>query len=231
MPAKFTSVFPQAKAAAIAAPAVAIGALELLALAAAGAAAVGIISVSQNEEYQRQVDQLVADLREKTGNALKAVLNTSLKTINRMSSTLGMSTCGPVVAAVAAITPIVSSKAGRNTAPGECRPELRDSPFNCCEDFMKTIRKKATVEQVGRNSFKVNYYTKSGNPIRCCFEWDSLHGRFEVYQSSNHTKSGVTHTGERACARESDIEDDICRANFPEKADFSGAHDPRQGCR
>jgi hypothetical protein len=117
----------------------------------------------------------------------------------------------------------------RATAEGECQPELRGDPYKCCPDFMKKFSSKRFTK-VGNNAFRIFFYGRHAATHSCCYEWDSLHGRFEVYQQGNHQP--IRHRGEKACARPEDLdEEDLCTATFTEKADLlSNRHAPRNGC-
>ena len=224
------------------APEVAVGLLESMILASAAAAAVGVISQSQNQEFhnelQTDIDQIQQAVR-KGLNETKIMIVNAIAALGKINSHLQTAESCQVIQKVQEATQTTQkpfSKSNktdqaRSATTGECKPELRGDPFKCCPEFMKKFsNEKKAMSPVGRFAYRLEYYLKYGPVQKCCFEWDSLHGRFEIYQSSNH--DGVRHVGEKACAREEDLDENICDSTFPDKADFlSRRHSPREGCQ
>lgn len=224
----------RANPALVLAPEVAIGGLELALLAVAVAAEEGILSQRQKQDYDDKINfdiHQLEDLMAKGFEVSKQIMAEALTTlISVQALTNSQGLCHLISRSVKANSG--SSKKtlqARATSEGECQPELRGDPRKCCPDFMKKISKVANMEQVGENAFRLSYWLPHAINARCCFEWDSLHGRFEVYTKSNH--SDFKHRGEKSCAKNEDLENDPCTANFPEKADLmSRRHAPRNGC-
>lgn len=226
----------QANPAILLAPEAAILMLEAVILACAAAAAIGIISNATNQSYQRELEEKVASIKAamKRGiEATKEAVVKSVATLIRVRAALGMPSLGcDILMRTGSRTTGSSNKTNeaRRASEGECDPELRGSPFDCCPKFMKKFGAQNSMTPVGRNAFKVKYWGRHANSSECCFEWDSLHGRFEVYRTSNH--EGVKHAGEKTCASDENLDDDLCTATHPEKADFlSRRHQPRNGCQ
>jgi len=123
---------------------------------------------------------------------------------------------------------VAKTQRAREQSEGECDPSLRGSPYECCPDFMNKFG-RSHMTPIGNGAFRMFYYGYHASTHSCCFEWDSLHGRFEVYEQSNH--GGSKHRGEKSCAEAENLDEDLCTANKMEKADLlSDRHSPRNGC-
>lgn len=234
---------PEANAAApvlVVAPGVAIGLLELLLGAVVLAAAVGVISASQKAQYSADINADIASIEDATRRGIEATnqaitrglaglmrINGSLGTFRVACPTAVLVAAGLVTARTSTSTASSSAGARNANAAGECDPSLRGSPFDCCPDFMRRFG-ASEMSPVGRFAYRIEYWVRGGYQRRCCFEWDSMHGRFEVYERSNHNP--FNHKGEKACARAEDM-DNLCQPTYPEKADqLSLRHSPRNGC-
>lgn len=227
-----------ANPAVLAAPEIAIGLLILASAAVAAAHSEGAITDEQSLSWQTEIredkETLQAAVRQGVETTLSAA-KVALEGVLSVQAVLHSSTiCSPLISSYlkTAVSQSSSSKkteAAREATEGECRPGARRSPFTCCSDFMKKFKKGNKMTQVGENAFRIWYYHGLGILRQCCFEWDSLHGRFEVFETSNHKP--YKHKGEKACAREEDLSEDICDATYADKADFiSDRHAPRNGC-
>ncbi|PIS11096.1 MAG: hypothetical protein COT73_05810 [Bdellovibrio sp. CG10_big_fil_rev_8_21_14_0_10_47_8] len=231
----YPTQIPKARAIAVVvvAPEAAVAMLEALILACSAAAAIGVISEEANREYhaelQGKVDSIQDAVRKGSAATFDAVRSAveTIVTVNLLVRS--PASCERLLRN--SFSNISSRKTtdARSQASGECEPSLRSDPFKCCPHFMKKYSADNSMTPVGRFAFRIRYLAKHSVTRACCFEWDSLHGRFEVYQSSNH--GPAKHRGEKSCAGDADLDEDLCNANHPEKADyFSERHAPRNGC-
>lgn len=216
------------------APGVAIGLGELLIGAVALAAAIGVLSNQQKQAYTLELDAAIQSIKDATrrgAEAAQQAVTRALASMAVINGTLGVVSLSCALLKTAATGgSAAKTREARASTVGECDPSLRGSPFDCCPDFMRKFGVDGEkMSPVGRFAYRVRYLGRHSMTNQCCFEWDSLHGRFEVYRRGNHEP--VKHMGERACAREQDLDDDICSPNFSDKADLlSSRHAPRNGC-
>jgi hypothetical protein len=216
------------------APEAAVAMLYALIAACALAAAIGVISNQQKDSYQGELQGNIDSIQEAVKRGLaesgRAITNAVTK-MALINGTLGAFalTC-PILLRNAVSGNAAKTREARAATVGECDPSLRGSPYDCCPDFMKKFGGAGEkMNSVGRFAYRVRYFARHAITRQCCFEWDSLHGRFEVYQRGNHEP--IKHLGERACARSEDLDDDICAPSFADKADLlSARHAPRNGC-
>lgn len=170
---------------AVLAPAAAIGTLELLALAAAGAALVGIITYQQNQQYQAQINQMIADINVAVRNAAQQAL---IQTMTRATLLIA-----GISLAVRACDSVTGGAERRSQARAA---QCVGSVESCCEDFLNKFRGRFERRNGGYR------FLDSRRRVQCCAEWDSVHGGFEIFDSRG------THFGERGCE---DLNDDPCR--------------------
>lgn len=194
----------------LAIPVIAIGVEEGVIAGIGALVAAGIISQAQADQAQLQVEDTMPRF---DFDEAKAKVEDALASLIPMNS--AQKTC---------------ETTERSSVPeGECRPEDRDSPFRCCPKFMEKFQKSGGLHNIGKFAYRALYFMRNARTVECCFEWDSMHGRFEVFQKSNH--GPYKHLGERSCARDEDLDEDLCQATHPEKADVtSNRHAPRRGC-
>ena len=225
----------RANPAVLLAPEAAVGMLMLLSLAVAAAYEIGTINRSQKINYQADIQSKINAIQAAVRRGLAAskdAVEHALETIVMVQAVVHTpGICSQVLARqISGYFSTSKTARARQATEGECEPDLRGDPYKCCPDFMRKFKKGGTMSWVGENAFQTIYYNRHGDTRRCCFEWDSLHGRFEVYTDSNHSTE-KNHIGEKSCARSDDLDEDLCTANFPDKADFlSRRHQPRNGC-
>lgn len=201
---------------AAAAPVVAIGALELIALTLAAAAVIGIISTSQNEDYQRQIAALVERIKTATGEALHAALEQSIRMITVTSGLVTVPFCTQIVLAkIRSGMSGSSSSSGTQTraAAAACEGNIE----SCCPDFVEKFRGVARRERRGMKIF----WDSRMRDARCCMEWDRQHGALEIFDNRGK------HLGERGC---DDLNDDPCSPTLSRGAHArpnSSTHVPR----
>ncbi len=217
------------------APEVAVVLMIGLAGACAIAARSGVVDAEAARSYERRLRENAESLQNKIKQGLRitAEMMTPVVLLVTQTNTLlgGRFICDQILARVASGGSSAKTNEARRASEGECQPDLRGDPYKCCPNFMKKFG-PGKMTSVGRNAFRVSYFGRHARNINCCLEWDSLHGRFEVYDRSNHN-TGPRHLGEKACARDQDLdEEDVCSATFIEKADLlSSRHQPRNGCQ
>jgi hypothetical protein len=195
------------------APTLTIGILEGSALGLGALLAAGTIQKNEANRYQQQIQQTTTPDVYEDQKSQSSFMD-SLKKMFSLNSR--NSTCS-------------ESQKEINSVEGDCPPEKRGDPFACCSEFMnKFIKKEPRLIPKGKYAYKVSYIGRNSITHDCCLEWDSMHGRFEVFQSSNH--EAFRHKGERSCAKSENLSDNICEPTHPEKMDLSGRHAPRHGC-
>jgi len=155
---------------AIAAPAVAIGALELTSIAVATAATIGVISVSQNKDFQQQISQMIEKIKNSTADIISATITESNKLVQMVSNQMaGCKTSG-----------------AKQSQRGATCSSSADS---CCGDYFNKFGDRLEKGRGGIKIFKNNRHNK----LSCCLEWDNTHGGFEIFDEHGH------HMGERGC--------------------------------
>jgi hypothetical protein len=218
-------LLPRAEAVAPVAIAAALGisyeALQGLMLATAAAVAIGAISQSQQASYDKKLMSAINSIKSMAADATEQ----SYAVWREVTDGLGAKS---------------KAKTKTNTAPGECDPSKRNDPRQCCQNFMESFEgkgmkdKKFYISSTGNGSWKVYSHDKPGQ--LCCLNWDSKHGRFEVYHKGGEGKyrdgekgDAYDHKGEMTCS-ERNI-DNPCEADMGDKADnATGKHAPRGGC-
>ncbi len=170
----FAPTEAHAIAPAVAAPAVAIGALELAALTTATAFALGAITGSQNESFQRQISELIRDIKTTTGEILGATLSEVSILLKKVS---GGKVC----------------KDANETAARRVN-SCNSSPEACCGDYFSKFKNRLEKGRGGIRIFKNDHRNK----LLCCLEWDGTHGGFEIFDDHGN------HLGERGCEDLSD---------------------------
>lgn len=164
-----------APAIALAAPAAAIGALELAAVSASAALAIGVITVAQNEEYQRVIGLKIAAIKDSTKEMLDSTIEDALAFAK--SITEKNNVC--------------------KTVPQERKAHsvgCTQSPEACCQDFLSKFSNRV---QKTRGGFRI-FQNPNNNRAACCMEWDHVHGGFEIFDNRGN------HLGERGCEDLSD---------------------------
>jgi hypothetical protein len=224
----------QANPAIVLVPEAAVGMLFLLAAGCTAAYEMGTITRAQNDDYQRDLHEKIDAIQ----NAVRRALDTTGEAVMKAVATMiyiqsvihSPYICEQKLLKVAdSFSSSQKTTEARKSAVGECRPDLRGNPYNCCPNFMSKFGKGNDMSKIGENSFRVSYFGRHSIKRECCFEWDSLHGRFEVYKKGNHEP--IKHMGEKSCGRDEDLSEDLCNANYPDKSDFlSSRHAPRHGC-
>jgi hypothetical protein len=214
---------PRAEAIApiVGAAVISIEALEGLQMAVLAAASVGIVSTLQKKEFQASLNSAMRAIQNKLDSAYSLSHDAYLK----VTKTLRRAP---------------SSVEAKQSAPGECDPSLRSNPRKCCKDFMNRfeggngLTQRQFMVPAGNASWQV-FDSKTGE-LKCCVNWDEKHGRFELFHPGgegkyrpNESGDAYSHKGELTCAdRKSEF---VCGANLYSKADNSGKHSPREGCR
>jgi len=198
------------------------------------ASALALYTAKQLSEldYQGLRSEILDAVENQSGdqlNLLASKLNSALMKAKRTGVSDSSTSCANEIK--------TSSK-----ADGDCPPENRSNPQQCCTDFLKKFKKENKLNKINQNSYSV--LDRKGNEL-CCLEWDAIHGRFEVFHLSDGSGSlklpsrsregrgfhRFQHLGERSCANPSDLNiDDLCNPSHPDKADPTGRHFPRQGC-
>jgi hypothetical protein len=153
----------------LAAPAAAIGSLELAALTVTTAAALGIISASQNREFQAQISEKINHIKNATTEMVNDAVDEAFILLKSVAK--ATKTCSPQV-----------EKESRHS-------DCTSSPEACCGDYFSKFSDQIDK---GHGGFKI-HKSKGKNKILCCLEWDHTHGGFEVFDE--HGK----HLGERGC--------------------------------
>jgi hypothetical protein len=180
-------VVPRAKAVAPAlAPAAAIAILEALVYAVAAAYLIGVITRQQNEQYQSEINQMIADIE-------RAVRNAAQQELNRIMSKATL-LIGVINYAIRACGP--SSSGGTDRRAQARAAQCTGSVESCCGDFLNKFQGRFERRSGGYR------FLDSRRRVQCCAEWDSVHGGFEIFDSRG------THFGERGCE---DLNDDPCR--------------------
>jgi len=156
---------------ALAAPVAAIGALELAEITVSAAAAIGVISITQNQEYRREISALIEKVRTETGEVLKTALSEASILLRKISGRAA--SCGDP-----------GSGASRNVGRF-----CTSSPEACCVDYFSKFRERMDKRRDGIRVFR----NKRFNKLSCCLEWDSMHGGFEIFDERGN------HLGERGC--------------------------------
>ena len=205
---------------------VAYGTLEVVLISSGLAAAAGIITLQQNRAFKAQVSALTQRLSEATGDAISSIAS-QVKELykNYMAS---VKKTGP------------TTKPTSPAKDADCKAGINDDPRKCCDNWFKRSENIENapglgyiLAQTARKAFQI--FSSDGGNIRCCLEWDATHARFEVYVPGGNGQyqnggsgDAYTHKGEFSCVGGSG---DPCKATHPDKADNSGPHAPRDGCK
>jgi hypothetical protein len=187
----------------LAAPPAVIGTLEVMAAAVAVAASVGIISVSENESFQRLIQSDIEKIKTETQEAIDYTVNGALVLYNKVAEKAGGA--------------LQCSEKNSDSARKESCSASIDA---CCENFLSKFSNRATRSR-GAILFK-----RGKQKIECCMEWDYRHGGLEIFDKWGN------HMGERGCDDLSEDPCEWTKSRGKHAEPSSANHSPRSpACR
>jgi hypothetical protein len=152
----------QANPAIVLVPEAAVGMLFLLAAGCTAAYEMGTITRAQNDDYQRDLHEKIDAIQ----NAVRRALDTTGEAVMKAVATMiyiqsvihSPYICEQKLLKVAdSFSSSQKTTEARKSAVGECRPDLRGNPYNCCPNFMSKFGKGNDMSKIGENSFRVSY--------------------------------------------------------------------------
>ena len=146
----------------LAVPEVAIGSLEAMAAAAAVAASYGIISTSQNREFQQVIAGEVQSIKNATAEAIDETVKGAVFLYRKVMGQTQNRQCP------------------ENFEPAKSQ-NCSGGLDSCCGDFLSKFSNRINK---GRGGI---IFRKGKNKFDCCMEWDYMHGGLEIFdERGNH---------------------------------------------